>query len=330
MRKHLTWFVLAFLYLTGGFAGAHALGVDTVVLQEFAGNEYRLSYSASPGSVEAQGRPVLPAHCQWSEESEGEASGIVGLKFTSGDQPLSAEDKILLPWKRNGVLVTAFWKDGTQARQFFMSGSEGIPVELGMLKAGSGNFGQTAKRYTALGIGHILRGFDHLLFVAGLLLLVRGGRRLFWTITAFTLAHSITLALTVIGHLSMPSTLVDALVALSIVFLAVENVYARRGRQTLAARYPWLVSFGFGLVHGLGFAGALSSLGLPDREIPLALLFFNGGVEIGQLIFVAIWFGVAGTIRRFASNPRTALAGIYALGILSSCWFLNRVVELMR
>jgi hypothetical protein len=254
------------------------------------------------------------------------------MKFSSGDKPLLAGDSILLPWKRNGVLVTAFWRDGSQARQFFMSGSEGIVVELGLLKAGSGNLRETAQRYIQLGIGHILKGLDHLLFVAGLLLLVRGRRRLVMTITAFTLAHSITLALSVAGQLRLPAGLVDALVALSIVFLAVENVYQWRGTSTLAARYPWIISFGFGLVHGLGFAGALNSLGLPDGEIPAALAFFNCGVEIGQLAFVAAWLGLAWALRQLAVplGRRPALAGIYGLGIVSSCWFLDRVVQLFR
>ncbi|MGC4014805.1 MAG: HupE/UreJ family protein [Luteolibacter sp.] len=311
---------------------AHQLGVDNVNLQEFEGNQYRLSYMASPGSAEAQGRPILPQGSQWNEESEGAGSGTIGLNFTSGDRPLSSEDKILLPWKRNGVLFTVYWKNGTQARQFFMSGGEGILIDMGMLKAGSGNSFQTAKRYVLLGVGHILRGFDHLLFVLGLLLLVKGTRRLVLTITAFTLAHSVTLAMSVLGQLRLPTGLVDTIVAMSIVFLAVENVYAWRGRETLAAKKPWLVSFGFGLVHGLGFAGALNSLGLPTAEIPSALLFFNCGVEIGQLIFVAAWFSLAGALKLLQVRiPRGVRIGtIYALGILSSCWFLDRTIAMFH
>lgn len=324
--------VFALLWLFGGQLHAHQLGVDSVFLEEMADHQYRLTYKASPGSAEAQGRPVLPPQCQWNEESEGAPSGIVGLKFTSGDKPLLATDKIILPWKRNGVLFTALWHDGTQARQFFMSGDQGITVQLAMLKAGSGTFLQTAGRYLQLGIGHILNGLDHLLFVAGLLLLVKGAKRLVMTITAFTLAHSITLALSVLGQIRLPGELVETLVALSIVFLAVENVYAWRGKQTLAARYPWVVSFGFGLVHGLGFAGALNSLGLPTREIPTALLFFNCGVEIGQLLFVGAWFTIAQMIRRanFRLPALASLAATYALGILSTYWFLDRVLPFLR
>lgn len=332
-RARLFWLPLALFWLLGGMLlHAHQLGVDNVNLEDLGHHQYRLSYQASPGSVEAQGRPVLPAGCQWNEESEGTASGVVGLNFTSVDRPLSADDKILLPWKRNGVLFTVYWLNGEQSRQFFMCGDDGILIDLGMLKAGSGNFQQTAKRYTQLGISHILRGLDHLLFVAGLLLLVKGTRRLVLTITAFTVAHSVTLALSVLGHLQLPTALVDTWVALSIVFLAVENVYAKRGKSTLAASYPWLVSFGFGLVHGLGFAGALTSLGLPTNEIPSALLFFNCGVEIGQLIFVGIWFGILWACRQLTLKipQRATLAAIYGLGIISSCWFLDRVLLLFK
>ncbi|BCU77463.1 HupE/UreJ family protein [Luteolibacter sp. LG18] len=325
------WILLVLLCLMVPLR-AHQLGVDTVNLEEFEGNQYRLSYLASPGSAEAQGRPILPPGSQWNEESEGAASGAIGLNFTSGDRPLSSEDKILLPWKRNGVLFTVYWKNGTQARQFFTSGGEGILIDMGMLKAGSGNSFQTAKRYVVLGIGHILRGFDHLLFVLGLLLLVKGRKRLVMTITAFTVAHSITLAMSVLGQLQLPTLLVDTIVALSIVFLAVENVHAWRGKKTLAANYPWLVSFGFGLVHGLGFAGALNSLGLPTAEIPAALLFFNCGVEIGQLVFVVGWLALAGAVRALQIDvPRRAVLGsIYALGIVSACWFLDRTLEMFR
>ena len=129
-------------------------------------------------------------------------------------------------------------------------------------------------------------GIDHLLFVLGLLLIVNGTWMLVKTITAFTIAHSITLALATLGFVNLPSTPVEAAIALSIVFLAVEIVNARRGRFSFTHAHPWVVAFGFGLLHGLGFAGALSEIGLPPDEIPIALLFFNVGVEIGQLMFV--------------------------------------------
>ena len=141
--------------------------------------------------------------------------------------------------------------------------------------------------YTVLGIEHILTGVDHLMFVLALIMLVRGTRRLLVTVTAFTLAHSITLALATLGIIHVPGPPVEATIALSIVFVASEIVQGLRGHEGLAAKKPWLVAFSFGLLHGLGFAGALAEVGLPVNAIPLALLFFNIGVEIGQLLFIA-------------------------------------------
>ena len=144
-----------------------------------------------------------------------------------------------------------------------------------------------AGTYLTLGIEHILTGIDHLLFVLALLLLTTGTWRLVKTVTAFTVAHSITLGLATLGIVHVPSRPVEAVIALSIVFVAAEIVQARRGRAGLAAQMPWIVAFIFGLLHGFGFAGALSEVGLPEGHIPVALLFFNLGVEAGQLLFVA-------------------------------------------
>jgi hypothetical protein len=144
-----------------------------------------------------------------------------------------------------------------------------------------------AGTYLRLGIEHILLGFDHLLFVLALLILVGPNRRLIGTVTAFTVAHSLTLAAATLGAVHLPAAPVEATIALSIAFVAAEIVHARRGVLSLTERKPWIVAFAFGLLHGLGFAGALAAVGLPQRAIPLALLFFNVGVEVGQLCFIA-------------------------------------------
>jgi hydrogenase/urease accessory protein HupE len=142
--------------------------------------------------------------------------------------------------------------------------------------------------YLRLGVEHILTGVDHLLFVLGLLILTRGGGRLLATITAFTVAHSITLAAATLGWVHVPQPPVEAVIALSIAFVAAEIVRGRAGHAGVAERWPWLVAFVFGLLHGLGFASGLAEIGLPEKRIPLALLFFNVGVELGQLAFVAV------------------------------------------
>lgn len=184
-----------------------------------------------------------------------------------------------------------------------------------------------AAEYLKLGVGHILLGIDHLLFILGLLLITRGTLRLIKTVTAFTVAHSITLALATLGYVHVPPAPVEALIALSIVFVAVEVVNLHRGREGVTARMPWIVAFAFGLLHGLGFAGALSEVGLPAGHVPTALLFFNIGVEIGQLIFVAAVLGLLFAIRRSRiAWPRTAdLAAPYAIGIIAMFWVFERV-----
>lgn len=184
-----------------------------------------------------------------------------------------------------------------------------------------------AALYLKLGIEHILLGIDHLLFVLALLVITRGGWLLIKTVTAFTVAHSITLALATLGHVQVPSAPVEALIALSIAFVAVEIIRQWRGHEGLTSRSPWLVAFTFGLLHGLGFAGALSEIGLPEGQIPLALLFFNVGVEIGQLLFVAAMLGMFAVVRRVRRPlPGWArLATPYAIGSVAMFWVIERV-----
>jgi len=194
---------------------------------------------------------------------------------------------------------------------------------------------EVASTYLQLGIEHILFGFDHLLFVLALVILVRDWRRVAVTVTAFTLAHSITLAAATLGLVNVPGPPVEASIALSIVLVAVEIVNARRGMQSLTMRWPWLVAFCFGLLHGFGFAGALAEVGLPHHAIPVALLFFNLGVEIGQLAFVMVVMCTANLFRlaiapRFGSLmvQRTAsgldVISAYMIGGVAAYWLIER------
>jgi len=183
--------------------------------------------------------------------------------------------------------------------------------------------------YFAHGVEHILFGFDHLLFVLALILIVRSGRLLLWTITAFTVAHSITLALATLGFVHVPGPPVEATIALSILLLAVELVHGDRGQPGFTARWPWLVAFSFGLLHGFGFASALSDVGLPQGDIPLALFAFNVGVECGQLAFVGAVLAVAALSRRIGIARRlehyVRPVASYAVGSLAAFWFLERL-----
>ena len=186
-----------------------------------------------------------------------------------------------------------------------------------------------AGSYLVHGVEHILLGFDHLLFVLALILIVRDTRVLLWTITAFTLAHSITLALATLGVLHVPGPPVEAAIALSILLLASEILRMQRGEPSLTARRPWLVAFSFGLLHGFGFAGALTAVGLPPSEVPLALFAFNVGVELGQLAFISVVLGVIELARRtqtLSGLRRRALPSTaYAVGVLAAFWFFQRL-----
>lgn len=181
-----------------------------------------------------------------------------------------------------------------------------------------------ARTHFVIGIEHILLGIDHLLFVLALVVLVKGTRRLIGTVTAFTVAHSITLAAATLGFVHVPGPPVEAVIALSIVFVAAEILRDRRGRRGLSERAPWLVAGSFGLLHGLGFAGALSEVGLPQQAIPLALLFFNLGVEAGQLAFVAFALGFIALLRRLRLPAWAPLAPPYAIGSLAMFWVIER------
>ena len=188
-----------------------------------------------------------------------------------------------------------------------------------------------AGTYMVQGIRHILFGADHLLFVLGLLLIVADRWRLLKTITAFTVAHSITLAIATLGYANAPAVPLNAAIALSILFLGPEIVRSWRGETSFTIRHPWVVAFAFGLLHGFGFAGALTSAGLPPAELPLALVSFNVGVEVGQVGFVLLMLALERSFRVLEMQwPRwvQALPG-YAVGSLGAFWTVQRVVVML-
>ncbi len=190
---------------------------------------------------------------------------------------------------------------------------------------------EVAQDYGTLGLEHILTGADHLLFVFGLLLLVGGGRRLVQTITAFTVGHSITLSLAATGFVHFPSRPIEVAIALSIFWLAVDLARHAERRASWMRRAPWLMAGSFGLLHGLGFAGALAEAGLPAGEIPLALLSFNLGIETGQLLFVAAMLAASSLLRGLAPRVPIWLARVpvYAMGSLAAYWCIERAALLI-
>jgi hydrogenase/urease accessory protein HupE len=187
---------------------------------------------------------------------------------------------------------------------------------------------QVAKTYFVLGVEHILAGYDHLLFVLSLVLLLVGGWTIAKTVTAFTVAHSLTLIATSLHLISAPRQPVEICIALSIVFLAVEIVKSKPGTPRLSERLPWLVAFAFGLLHGFGFAGALAEIGLPEGEIPVALLTFNLGVELGQLIIVGFALALLAVLRRFVLDHVGKIKrwSAYGIGSIAAFWLIERMV----
>ena len=183
------------------------------------------------------------------------------------------------------------------------------------------------RTYTVFGVEHILGGIDHLLFVFALILITHGGWRLVKTVTAFTLSHSLTLTAATLGWVHIPPPPVEAVIALSIVFVAAEILRQRRGVEGLTARAPWIVAFSFGLMHGLGFAGGLSAAGLPTVHIPTALLFFSLGVETGHFLFIGAVLSLIAAVRRIrVPIPRwVELVPPYAIGSLAMFWVIQRV-----
>ena len=229
-----------------------------------------------------------------------------------------------LPSGITDVLVRVERADGTTQVTRLLPSNPTFVVEASAGQA------EVARTYLVLGVQHILLGIDHLLFVLALLLVVKGVRRVVTTVTAFTVAHSITLAAATLGLVRVPSPPVEAMIALSIVFVAAEIVHGVQGRSGLTARWPWVVAFTFGLLHGFGFAGALSEIGLPRNAIPIALFFFNVGVELGQLLFVgAFAMGAQLVARAGILWPRwIEVAPAYAIGSIATFWVLQRVAAL--
>ncbi|MXU64190.1 HupE/UreJ family protein [Rhodobacteraceae bacterium KN286] len=323
--------LLLWLSLAGGLS-AHALEPGFLDIRETAPDQFLLIWkvpqvSGTPMEITArlpdsctQPRPPQVSFAQsafitsWQTDCPG---GLTG-------QPITIEG---LDATRTDVLVRL--EPLTGARQTLRM----TPGAASAAFAVEPSLGQVVQTYLYLGIDHILVGIDHLLFVLALVLLVPGRWALLKTVTAFTLAHSITLSLATLGFLTLPGPPVEAVIALSITFLATELLRLRRGEQVLSARKPWLVAFTFGLLHGLGFAGALAETGLPPSDIPAALLMFNIGVELGQILFIAVVLAVIWLVRRILDRmpegARIAALGqltvIYAIGGVSAYWLLERV-----
>jgi hydrogenase/urease accessory protein HupE len=223
------------------------------------------------------------------------------------------------------VLLLIQLQDGTQYSSILRPSSPEfvIPLEASKL--------EVAGDYWRMGTIHILEGVDHLLFVLALLLIVSNFRQLLMAVTAFTVAHSITLVLATLGVVHVPAAPTEAIIALSILFLATEIIHKYNGQISLTEKYPWVVAFVFGLFHGLGFAGALSEIGVPQNEVPLALLMFNVGVETGQLLFIAVVLSLIALFKLLPLTPPPWASRIvpYVIGSIAAFWTIERVMSFL-
>jgi len=312
----------------GETRGAHAHGLEPALLalQETSPGTFDVTWRSSklrlPGATVA---PRLPEHCQSISSAQAVDHGDrLDLRWTvdCGVAGLAGETVGVdgLEVARITALLSIARHEGSTIRQVLNARAPALVVPAAPSRR------DVLRGYAELGVAHILGGPDHLLLVLGLLLLVPTTRLLLQTVTAFTLGHSITLTAAVLGVASVPSRPVEVLIAVSVLVLAVELARGDDAR-TRFRRAPWLVALAFGLLHGFGFAGALAETGLPPGEAPLALLSFNVGIELGQLVFVLVLLGVA----RIAAHrlPQGGADGVrhavvYAMGILAAFWCLER------
>jgi len=275
--------------------------------------------------VTEQSHPVLPRACE----------AVSAPRRDMGDRALVSRYDVRCTGEVAGSRIGLSGFAGSRTDVLLRVAPLGRPVQAARLTASEPtaeirarpDSWQVARTYFVTGIEHIVFGYDHLLFVIALVLLLRGGWAVAKAVTAFTVAHSITLAGTALGLIGLPQAPVEALIALSIIFLAVEIVKREPDRTSLTERAPWIVAFVFGLLHGFGFAGALHEIGLPERDVPTALLTFNLGVEAGQLLIVLACLATIAVLTRvavFAVLPVTRMA-TYAIGMVASYWLIERL-----
>lgn len=321
--------LLALLLCLGAAQGvyAHRFAPSLLNVQEVTPLTYNVVWKTpAQGVSNVPLRPVLPGSCEVSNASEPqlEETGVV----TSWQLQCPALGEHGIVGEKLGVsglganqasaMVMVSLLDGRRYQQVLNAEQDEFVIPA------QSTAGDVAGDYTRLGVEHIWSGLDHLLFVFGLLLLVGGGSRLLWTITAFTVGHSITLSLVTLGFFNFPVALVEFAIALSIFILAVE--LTRANKRDALWRNPWWLAGGFGLLHGMGFAGALAETGLPQDNVPLALLFFNLGIELGQVAFILVVVVLGYLLRRPLAPWRERLmpVPVYVLGVLSAMWCIER------
>ncbi|MGQ4274786.1 HupE/UreJ family protein [Terrihabitans sp. B22-R8] len=308
--------VLAVLAVLTTFvpARAHEASMAVMTLREVAPGRFIGQWTMPPVDMTLQ--PIFPEHCTWDPP-----------QLDCGERGFAGRLSFMELGKSQSVATIRVIPREGEMQAYTVSAAKPVVTVAQNPGTNLAVWMDLAETYINLGIDHILLGIDHLLFVLGLIWLVGRNWQLVRVITAFTVGHSLSLAAATFGIVGIPEQPLNAAIALSIVFVGVEIVKLQRGEAGLTARYPWSVAFGFGLLHGIGFATALTTLGIPQSTLPIALLFFNVGVEIGQLAFVAAVLVLIWAHRQTQSLlPRWgAVLPAYVIGSVASFWFLGRL-----
>jgi hydrogenase/urease accessory protein HupE len=329
MTRRIFVLLLLGALLSVSVASAHEIRPGFLELRQSSESRWDVSWKVPMrGELRLALDPILPAACAPITERSTVVGGGAMVERWTVECPDGLVGELIIDGLRvtlTDVLVRLQPSAG-ESRTILLR-----PTSPSVILGDDTGQGGGAFSYLRIGVQHILLGIDHLLFVLGLLLIVKDRWTLLKTITSFTIAHSITLGIATLGYASAPIPPLNAAIALSILFLGPEIVRTWRGQTSFTIRHPWVVAFAFGLLHGFGFASGLASLGLPSSEIPLALLLFNVGVEIGQLGFVLL---VVALERSFAVLelrwPRWAeLAPGYAVGSLGAYWFVQRTIMML-
>jgi len=321
MLRLLLFFLLYFTYIS-----AHLVKPAYLEIKSIGGYTYLtkwkvpIAYNKHPSIA-----PLFPKTCQEDLTHTHKDENILFVTSTLHCKETLRGKTISIKNIENEIRTVIFHFEEEDTSYF----TEFNPSNPSLHIKNATNHSHNTLNYISSGIEHILIGYDHLLFVLGLLLLIRKWRALFETISAFTLSHSITLGASALGYVVLPEIFIERMIALSIVILAVEIVYLQQGKAGLFSKFPWIVALFFGLIHGFGFSNALSELALPKEHLIQALLFFNMGIEIGQILFILFLISFYYLLKYFLSKVylskgKTLLA--YFIGISASYWLVERLV----
>ena len=320
--------LLLLLLYSSSYLLGHTLKPAYLEIKSIGENKYATKWKAPLfDNKELSIAPIFPKICQKSLTNRVKDSNILFISHLLICKETLLGKDIFIQNIENEMRTVIFHFSENNLSYF----SELNPTHPSINIKSATNHSQNTLNYIVLGIKHILLGYDHLLFVLGLLLLIQRGKILIQTITAFTLAHSITLGASALGYISISEIFIEIIIALSIVILAVEILYAQRGKIGLCSKYPWGVALFFGLIHGFGFANVLAELTLPQEHIILALLFFNIGIELGQIFFISLLL-IVYYIFRFFMKEQYLLQGktlvAYSIGTIASYWFIERLFSI--